>query len=103
MPSTLEIGKSSRFVSELQRVEETPAPRPPIHATWVDPIDGIVYTDIPICVPLVRVPIQTPRSPEWSPGSLPVSPSSPVVPTLIASPATTPIATIAVDEDEFLE
>ncbi|GJZ93297.1 hypothetical protein Tco_0665362 [Tanacetum coccineum] len=32
-----------------------------------------------------------------------VSPSSPAVPTLVASPMTTPTTTIAVDEDEFLK
>nr|GEV21576.1 hypothetical protein [Tanacetum cinerariifolium] len=43
--------------------------------TWVDPEDGRVYTDIPAYVPLA-VPIQTPPSPEWSIGSLPISSSS---------------------------
>ncbi|GKA61613.1 hypothetical protein Tco_0761132 [Tanacetum coccineum] len=42
-------------------------------------------------------------SPEWSIGSLPVSPLSPVVPSPIASPVATPAATISVDEDQFLE
>nr|GEW30920.1 RNA-directed DNA polymerase, eukaryota [Tanacetum cinerariifolium] len=46
---------------------------------------------------------RTSPSPEWSSGSLPVLPSSSTVPTLVASPATTPTATIAVDEDKFLE
>ncbi|GJY09737.1 hypothetical protein Tco_0377922, partial [Tanacetum coccineum] len=66
-----------------------------------NPKDGRVYTNIPTYVP-PAAPIQTPPSPEWSSGSFPVSPSSPVVPTLVASPVTTPAATIAVDEDEFL-
>ncbi|GJS16064.1 hypothetical protein Tco_0410536 [Tanacetum coccineum] len=74
VPSTFEIGQSYRSMSEQQRVEETPTPRP-----------------------------RTPPSLEWSSDSLPVSPSSLVVPTPIASPVTTPTATIAVDEDEFLE
>ncbi|GJY87339.1 hypothetical protein Tco_0501967 [Tanacetum coccineum] len=68
----------------------------------VDPKDGRVYTDILTYVPPVA-PIQTPPSPEWSSGSLPVSSSSPAVSTPVASPVTTPAATIAVDEDEFLE
>ncbi|GKE32185.1 hypothetical protein Tco_1451507 [Tanacetum coccineum] len=68
----------------------------------LDPEDGRVYTDIPTYVP-PTAPIQTPPSPEWSSGSLPVSPSSPVVPSPIASPVTTPAATISVDEDQFLE
>ncbi|GKE87093.1 hypothetical protein Tco_1564568 [Tanacetum coccineum] len=47
--------------------------------------------------------IPTPASLKWSSGSLPVSPSSLVVPSPIASPVTTPATTIRVDEDEFLE
>ncbi|GJY68272.1 hypothetical protein Tco_0471254 [Tanacetum coccineum] len=47
--------------------------------------------------------LETPPSPEWSSGSLPVSPSSPVVPSPIASPVITPAATISVNEDQFLE
>nr|GEV89911.1 hypothetical protein [Tanacetum cinerariifolium] len=54
-------------------------------------------------VPPVRVPVQTPPSPEWSFGSLPVSPSSQAVLTLVTSPVITPAATIAVYEGEFLE
>ncbi|GKC16445.1 hypothetical protein Tco_1013227 [Tanacetum coccineum] len=103
VPSTFEIGQISRSVSKQQRVEETPAPRPPVRATWVDHIDGTVYTDILIYVPPVCVPVQTPPSPEWSFGSLPVSPSSLAVPTLVASPGTTLAAIIAVDEGEFLK
>ncbi|GJR57659.1 hypothetical protein Tco_1499821 [Tanacetum coccineum] len=67
--------------------------------TWVDPKDGRVYTDIPAYVPLAA-PVQTPRR---SLGSLPVSPSSPVVPSPIASLVATPTATISVDEDQFIE
>ncbi|GJX84412.1 hypothetical protein Tco_0335186 [Tanacetum coccineum] len=68
----------------------------------VDPEDGRVYTDILTYVPPVA-PVQTPPSLEWSSGSLLVSPSSPAVPTLVASPVATLVATIAVDGDEFLE
>ncbi|GJZ79163.1 hypothetical protein Tco_0644000, partial [Tanacetum coccineum] len=46
---------------------------------------------------------ETLPSPEWSLGSLPVSPSSPVVPSPIASSVATPSTTISVDEDQFLE
>nr|GEX21710.1 hypothetical protein [Tanacetum cinerariifolium] len=94
VPSTCEIRQSFRSVSDQQRVEETPAPRLPTRTTWVDPMDNTVYTNILIYVPPVHTPIQTPPSPEWSSGSLPVSPSSLVVPTLIASPMTTPATTI---------
>ncbi|GKD81261.1 hypothetical protein Tco_1348100 [Tanacetum coccineum] len=103
VPSTFDIGQSSRYMSEHQRVEETPTPRPRVRATWVDHVDDTFYTDILVDVPPVRVPVQTPPSPEWSSVSLPVSPSSPVVPTLVASPVTTPVATISIGEDEFLE
>ncbi|GKC58170.1 hypothetical protein Tco_1085768 [Tanacetum coccineum] len=52
-----------------------------------------------------RIPdtFETPPSSEWSSGSLPISPSSPIVPSPIASPVATLTATIAVDEDQFLE
>nr|GEZ78129.1 hypothetical protein [Tanacetum cinerariifolium] len=46
---------------------------------------------------------ETSPSPEWSSGSLPISPSSPVVPSPITLPVATPTATILVDEDQFLE
>ncbi|GJV43707.1 Orf y [Tanacetum coccineum] len=103
VPSTFEIGQISRSVSKQQRVEETPTLRSRVRATWVDPVDGIVYTYFLVNVPPVRVPVQTPHSPEWSSGSLLVSPSSPTVPTPVASPVTTPAATISVGEDELLE
>ncbi|GJW34696.1 hypothetical protein Tco_0057616 [Tanacetum coccineum] len=64
--------------------------------------DGRVYTDILTYVPLAAL-VQTPPSPEWSLGSLPVSPSSPVVPSPIASPVATLAATISVDKDQFIE
>ncbi|GKA70571.1 hypothetical protein Tco_0776710 [Tanacetum coccineum] len=75
VPSTFEIRQSSRSVLEQQRVEETPAPR-----------------------------LLTPPSLEWSFGSLPVSPSSPVVPTPVASPIdSSPVALPAtVEAESFL-
>ncbi|GJV53554.1 hypothetical protein Tco_1449295 [Tanacetum coccineum] len=103
MPSTFEIGQSSRSMSKQQRVKETLTPRPRVRTTWVDPVDGIIYTDILVDVPPACLLVQIPPSPEWSFGSLLVSPSSSAVPTLVASPVTTPATTIAVDEDEFLE
>ncbi|GJT03676.1 hypothetical protein Tco_0838138 [Tanacetum coccineum] len=44
----------------------------------LDPEDDKVYTDIPAYAP-PAAPVKTPLSPEWSLGSLPVSPSSLVV------------------------
>ncbi|GKB57398.1 hypothetical protein Tco_0913584 [Tanacetum coccineum] len=73
VPSTFEIGQSSRSVPEKQKAEETLAPSLPIRPTWVDPRDGIVFTDIECVVQPVRAPVQTPPSLERSSGSLPVS------------------------------
>ncbi|GJY52554.1 hypothetical protein Tco_0443401 [Tanacetum coccineum] len=87
---------------EQEGAERVSAYRQPTLVTWVDPKDGMVYTDIPTYVPLVA-PVQTPPSPEWSLGSLPVSPSSPLVLSPIALLVATPAATISVDEDQFLE
>nr|GEY57835.1 hypothetical protein [Tanacetum cinerariifolium] len=102
VPSTFEIGQSSRFLLEQQIVEDTSAPRIPVRTTWIDPEDSTVYLDIGIdsrsCAP-----IQTSASPEWSSNSLPVSPSSLVVPSPIASLPTTLATTISVDEDQFLK
>nr|GFA08360.1 hypothetical protein [Tanacetum cinerariifolium] len=89
-------------VLEHERVKRIFAFRYPTLVTWVDPKDGEVYTDILTYVPPVA-PVQTSPSPEWSFGSLLVSPSSPTVLTLVASPVTTQAATVAVDKDEFLE
>nr|GEV04730.1 hypothetical protein [Tanacetum cinerariifolium] len=52
-----------------------------------------VYIDIPAYVPPVA-PVQTPPSPEWSFGSFPISPSSLVVLSPLASPVALSIATI---------
>nr|GEY72241.1 hypothetical protein [Tanacetum cinerariifolium] len=92
--STLHVQKRYR--------ERISAFRQPTLATWVDPEDGRVHTNILTYAPPLT-PVQTSPSPEWSPGSLPVSPSSPLVPSPIVSPVTTPIATISVDEDQLLE
>ncbi|GJS96122.1 hypothetical protein Tco_0803090, partial [Tanacetum coccineum] len=100
--SMYEVGQSSRSVPEHEGAERVSALRHPTLISWVDPEDGRVYTDILTYIPLA-VPVQTPPSPEWSFGSLPVSPSSLVVPSPIASPVATPTTTISVDEDQFLE
>nr|GEX43428.1 hypothetical protein [Tanacetum cinerariifolium] len=51
----------------------------------------------------LAVPVQTPPSPEWSLNSLPISPSSPIVPSPIASLVATLVSTISVDEGQVLE
>nr|GEX35381.1 hypothetical protein [Tanacetum cinerariifolium] len=98
-PSTFEIGHSSR---SAQVVDETPTPRIPARTTWIDPEDGTIYLDIKIN-PLSCAPVQTSASPEWSFVSLPVSPVSLTIPSPVPLPATTPVATMVVDEDEFIE
>ncbi|GKE16154.1 hypothetical protein Tco_1423731, partial [Tanacetum coccineum] len=87
----------------LESTEEiAPSTYEPTLVAWVDPEDGRVYTDTPTYAP-PAAPVQTPPSPEWSSCSLPISPSSPVVPSPIASLVATTTAIISVDEDHFLE
>ncbi|GJX04462.1 hypothetical protein Tco_0190378 [Tanacetum coccineum] len=59
-----------------------------------------VYTDILTYVPLAAH-VQTLPSPEWSSGSLLVSPSPPVVLSPIASPVTTLAATISSENHDL--
>ncbi|GJX88686.1 hypothetical protein Tco_0340700 [Tanacetum coccineum] len=99
----LGLGYGAARRRALESTEEiAPSTYEPTLVTWVDPEDGKVYTDILTYVPLAA-PVQTPPSPKWSLGSLPVSPSSPVVPSPIASLVATLAATISVDEDHFIE
>ncbi|GKB38204.1 reverse transcriptase domain-containing protein [Tanacetum coccineum] len=51
----------------------------------VDPEDGRAYIDVP-AYPPPAPPVQTPPSPEWSSGSLLVSPAPSIVPLPISSP-----------------
>ncbi|GKE92203.1 hypothetical protein Tco_1573298 [Tanacetum coccineum] len=57
----------------------------PTLTTWTDPEDGMVYIDVP-AYPPPAPPVQTPPSPEWTFGPLPISPSPSVVPSPISSP-----------------
>ncbi|GKD31068.1 hypothetical protein Tco_1241846 [Tanacetum coccineum] len=50
-----------------------------------NPEDGMIYIDIPD-YPLPAPPVQTPPSPEWTSGSLPISPSPSDDPSPISSP-----------------
>ncbi|GJR60078.1 hypothetical protein Tco_1502240 [Tanacetum coccineum] len=113
--STFEVGQGSGSVPEPERLERVSTLRKPTLTTWIDPEDGIAHIDILAYLPPAP-PAQTPPSPEWSSGSLPVSlvpsavpspTSSPMisltVPSPIASPVATSIATIPVDQDQFIE
>ncbi|GKC30857.1 hypothetical protein Tco_1038151 [Tanacetum coccineum] len=81
VPSTFEVGQSSRSVLDQLRANKTP--RIPTHPTWVDPDHDTIYLDIEID-PRSHAPIQTQASPEWSTSSLPVSPASLTVPSPVA-------------------
>ncbi|GKE58849.1 hypothetical protein Tco_1498034, partial [Tanacetum coccineum] len=58
--------------------------------TWTDPEDGMVYNDDPT-YPTPAPHIQTPPSPEWTSGSLPISPLPSVVPLPVSSPVSSPM------------
>ncbi|GKA43590.1 hypothetical protein Tco_0736314, partial [Tanacetum coccineum] len=72
--------------------------RQPTLTTWIDLEDDRVYIDVPAYPPLAPH-VQTPPSPEWSSGLLPVSPapsivllpiSSPMIPLTVPSPVASP-------------
>ncbi|GKB12085.1 hypothetical protein Tco_0846008 [Tanacetum coccineum] len=84
------------------RPERVSAFRQPTLTTWTDPEDGMIYIDI-LDYPPPAPPVQTPPSPEWTSGSLPISPSHSDVPSPISShmvPLTvpSPVATPAIVE-----
>nr|GEW66918.1 ribonuclease H-like domain-containing protein [Tanacetum cinerariifolium] len=87
----------------------------PTLTIWIDPKDGMVYIDVLVYPPPAPL-VQTSPSPEWTFGSLPISPSPSVIPSPVLSPmipltVPSPIAshmatlttTILVDEDQFIE
>ncbi|GJR18512.1 hypothetical protein Tco_0967039 [Tanacetum coccineum] len=77
--STFEIGQGSGSVPEPERPERVSALRQPTLTTCIDLEDGIAYVDIP-AYPPPAPSAQTPPSPEWSFGLLPVSPAPSAVP-----------------------
>ncbi|GJR55828.1 hypothetical protein Tco_1406349 [Tanacetum coccineum] len=83
--STFEVGQGSGSAPKSERPERVSASRQPTLTTWTDPEDGMVYIDVPAYPPLAP-PVQTPPSPEWTSGSLPISPSPSIVPSPISSP-----------------
>ncbi|GKC15210.1 hypothetical protein Tco_1011992 [Tanacetum coccineum] len=102
--STFEVGQGSGSEPESERPERVSASRQPTLTTWTHPEDGIVYIDVPAYPPLAP-PVQTPPSPEWTSGSLPISPLPYVVPSPISSPmisltVPSPVATPATAETE---
>ncbi|GKA60930.1 hypothetical protein Tco_0760337 [Tanacetum coccineum] len=102
--STFEVGQGSGSVPKFGRPERVLAFRQPTLTTWTNPKDGMIYIDIPDYPPPAP-PVQTPPSPEWTSGSLPISPSHSDVPSPISSPmipltVPSPVATPAADETE---
>ncbi|GJY57260.1 hypothetical protein Tco_0456375 [Tanacetum coccineum] len=83
--STFEVGQGSGSAPESKRPERVSAFRQPTLTTWTDPEDGMIYIDIPVYPPPAP-PIHTPPSPEWTSGSLPISPSHYDVPSPVSSP-----------------
>ncbi|GJY66622.1 hypothetical protein Tco_0576797 [Tanacetum coccineum] len=96
-PHTYEVGQSFRSMPEQHGADRVSAFRHPTLNTWEDPEDDRVYIDILVYPPVASV--QTLLSPKWSSGSLPVSPSSPIGPSPIASLVATLTGTISVDID----
>ncbi|GKA63383.1 hypothetical protein Tco_0762989 [Tanacetum coccineum] len=102
--STFEVGQGSGSAPESERPERVSASRQPTLTTWTDPEDGMVYIDVP-AYPPPAPPVQTPPLPEWTSGSLPISPSPSDVPSPISSPmipltVPSPVATPATAETE---
>ncbi|GJY88890.1 hypothetical protein Tco_0503518, partial [Tanacetum coccineum] len=102
--STFEFVQGSRSAPESERPERVSASRQPTLTTWTDPEDGMVYIDVP-AYPPPAPPVQTPPSPEWTSGSLPISPSPSIVPSPVSSPmipltVPSPVATPATAETE---
>ncbi|GJZ45112.1 hypothetical protein Tco_0592708 [Tanacetum coccineum] len=89
---------------ESERPKRVSASRHPTLTTWIDPKDGMVYIDVPAYQPPAP-PVQTPLSPEWKSGSLPISPSPSIVPSPVSLPmipltVPSPVATPATAETE---
>ncbi|GJV96445.1 hypothetical protein Tco_1548022 [Tanacetum coccineum] len=82
--NTFKVGQGSGSAQDSKRPERVSAFKQPTLTTWIDPKDGMVYIDFLTYPPLP--PIQTPPSPQWTSGSLPISPSPFVVPSPISSP-----------------
>ncbi|GJR61023.1 hypothetical protein Tco_1503185, partial [Tanacetum coccineum] len=83
--STFEVGQGSGSAPESERPERVSTSRQTTLTTWTYPEDGMVYIDVPTYPPPTP-PVQTPPSPEWTSGSLPIFPSPSIVPSPVSSP-----------------
>ncbi|GKC94095.1 hypothetical protein Tco_1159537, partial [Tanacetum coccineum] len=101
--STFEVGQCYGSAPKSERPERVSASRQPSLTTWIDPKDNMVYIDVPTYPP--PPPVQTPPLPQWTSGSLPISPSPSIVPSLVSSPmipltVPSPVASPAMVETE---
>nr|GEZ69187.1 hypothetical protein [Tanacetum cinerariifolium] len=85
IPNVFKVGQGSGSMPEPGRPEEVLALRQPTLTTWIDLEDGRTYIYVPAYSPLAP-PVQTPPSPKWLYGSLPVSLARSIVPSPISSP-----------------
>ncbi|GJX19367.1 hypothetical protein Tco_0222044 [Tanacetum coccineum] len=85
MPSVFEVGQNFGSVPEPERPDRVSTLRQPTLTTWIDLENDKAYIDVP-GYPPPAPPVQTPPSPGWSSGSLPVSPTPSIVPSPISSP-----------------
>nr|GEZ63712.1 hypothetical protein [Tanacetum cinerariifolium] len=99
------LGYGALRCQEIASIEgQLPSIFEPTLTTWIDPTDGRFYIDVP-AYPPPTPPVQTLPSPEWSSGSLPVSPASSNVYSPISSPmipltVPSPVASLAMAETE---
>nr|GEY15281.1 hypothetical protein [Tanacetum cinerariifolium] len=85
MPSVFKVSQSSRSVPEPETPKRVLALKQPTLTIWIDLKDSRTYIDVH-AYPLPVLLVQTPPSPEWSSGSLHVSPAPSIVPSPISSP-----------------
>ncbi|GKB76648.1 hypothetical protein Tco_0943543, partial [Tanacetum coccineum] len=85
MPSVFEVGQSYGSIPETERPERVSELKQSTLITWIDLEDGIAYIDV-LAYPPPAPPAQTPPSPEWSSGSIHVSPAPSIVPSPLSSP-----------------
>ncbi|GJY88137.1 hypothetical protein Tco_0502765 [Tanacetum coccineum] len=84
-------GQGSGSSLESKRPERVSTSRQPTLTTWTESEDGMVYIDVPVYLPPTP-PVQTPPSPKWTSGSLPISPS----PSIVSSPISSPMIPLTV-------
>nr|GFA54059.1 hypothetical protein [Tanacetum cinerariifolium] len=82
---SLSLGGDEVVPRESERPERVSVLRQPTLTTWIDLEDGIAYIDVP-AYPPPAPPAQTPPSPEWSSGLLPIYLAPSIVPSTVLSP-----------------